>query len=145
MLLPLKVIHRGTMTLIGVGEIKSQPDMAVIRLGVVRQAKSARSAIRANNAAMAKIIKTVMAAGIADKDIQTSRFSVRPVYTHFPRKKNQPHRPPIISGYSVSNNLAVIIRDLDIVGAVLDSVVTAGSNQIERHQFLNSKPQALTR
>ncbi|MCP5009112.1 MAG: SIMPL domain-containing protein, partial [Aestuariibacter sp.] len=67
------------MTLVGVGEVKSRPDMAIINLGVVRQAKTARKAVSANNAAMAQIADTVRQAGVTEKDIQTSRFSVRPL------------------------------------------------------------------
>jgi len=132
-----------TLTLVGIGEVKSRPDMAIINLGVVRQAKTARKAVSANNAAMTKIIAAVRSTGLDEKDIQTSGFSVRPLYTHFPRSKNQPQRPPKISGYSVSNNLAVTIRNLKSVGSVLDAVVSAGSNQIGGIRFSIQNPKPL--
>jgi len=132
-----------TLTLVGVGEVKSQPDMAVVRLAVVREAKTARAAVRANNAAMSNVIETVLSAGIAEKDIQTSGFSVQPRYTHFPPSKSQPQRPPKIAGYRVANNLVLVVRDLNIVGGVLDAVVSAGSNQIGGIRFSIQNPKPL--
>jgi len=135
--------QKRTLTLTGTGEVKSKPDMAIIQLGVVRQAKTARSAVHANNKAMAQVIDTVLSAGVAEKDVQTSGFSVQPRYTHYPRIKSQPQRPPEITGYSVTNNLAVIIRDLEIVGEVLDAVVSAGSNRIDNISFSIQNPKPL--
>lgn len=131
-----------TLTLVGLGEVKTRPDMAVIQLGVVREAQTARQAVTANNAAMAQIIETVLSVGIAEKDIQTSGFSVQPRYVHFPPSKSRPQRPPEIRGYSVSNNLSVVVRDLSILGGTLDAVVSAGSNRIGGISFAvqNTKP-----
>ena len=132
-----------TLTITGTGEVKSPPDMAIVQLGVLRQAKTARAAVQANNEAMAQVISTVLSAGVAEKDAQTSGFSVQPRYTYYPNNKSQPQRPPEITGYTVSNNLAVIIRDLNIVGDVLDAVVTAGSNQINNISFSIQNPKPL--
>ena len=64
------------------------------------------------------------------KDIQTTNFSVRPKYQHF--KDGQ---PPQIIGYQVVNSLRITVRNLEKLGAVLDKVVTLGSNKIDNINF----------
>ncbi len=69
------------LTVTGQGEIKVQPDTAVITLGVVTQDKSSQAAVRANAEASQKVQEAIKNAGIADKDVQTANYSVEPVYS----------------------------------------------------------------
>lgn len=125
------------MTLVGVGEVRARPDLAVVRIGVVSQAATARAALDDNNKSMLEIMAALEAQGVAERDVQTSQFSVQPRYRHDP--ENQ--LPPRIDGYEVSNQLAVIIRDLDRLGAVLDLAVSVGSNQILGVEFSLADPE----
>jgi uncharacterized protein len=74
---------------------------------------------------MAAIIKALLDSGVAQKDIQTSRFSVQPVYA-----PQEPRTESKLAGYSVSNRVRVKIRQIDQVGEVLDRLVTAGVTDI---------------
>ena len=67
-----------SITVSGTGEVSAPPDLAELNVGVTTQGKTAREALDANNAAMQKLMDSVKAAGIADKDMQTSNFSVSP-------------------------------------------------------------------
>jgi uncharacterized protein YggE len=67
--------------------------------------------------------------GIAEKDIQTSHYSIyyerEPVPT--------PREGPVgeeQGAYRVSSMLQVTVRDVEKAGAVLDAVVEAGANQV---------------
>ena len=75
------------------------------------------------------------------RDLQTSGFSVDPVYSQPPRNYDgsQPFTPEIV-GYRVSNNLTLRIRALDRVGALLDQVVTLGANAISGPTFTVEDP-----
>ena len=64
----------------GEATISVPPDLAQIEAGVTSDAKTAREASEANNAAMGKVLQALKAAGIDDKDIQTSRLSLQPQY-----------------------------------------------------------------
>ena len=55
----------------GTGSATATPDMAMITLGVQRQAKSARKALSKNNKAMTAVLAALKGEGIADKDLQT--------------------------------------------------------------------------
>ncbi len=103
--------------------------MALISLTVLREAATAREALDANNQAMASVLEAMKAAGVAEKDLQTSGFSIQPRYTYpDPNKPDQPQEPKI-TGYSVQNTLGVRVRDLAKLGAVIDQSVSLGVNQ----------------
>jgi uncharacterized protein YggE len=128
-----------TMTLVGTGEVRARPDTAMVRIGVMRRAVTAREALDAGNAAMAEIIGYLRQTGIEARDIQTVNFAVNPVYVHDSTKQE----PPRITGYDVSNDLQVTIRKLQDLGKVLDEAVSRGSNQIHGVQFTIAEPRQL--
>src|SRR6185295_1120361 len=74
---------------------------------------------------------------IADKNIQTSNFSVSPQYS------NKPGQVQHIVGYQTSNTVTVLVDKLDKVGPTLDALVAAGSNQIDGPTFLIADPKPL--
>ena len=86
------------------------PDQAELSAGVVTQGPTAADALAANSRAMNAVFDALKKAGIAEKSIQTSNFSVSPQYT--PYKPNATE-PPRIVGYQVSNNVTVKVDDLD--------------------------------
>src|SRR6202047_3949572 len=57
----------------GEAKISAPPDLAQIDGGVTSEAKTAREASEANNAAMGKVLLALKGAGIDEKDYQTSR------------------------------------------------------------------------
>jgi uncharacterized protein YggE len=132
-----------TLTLTGRAEVKAAPDMAVISAGTVSEAETARAALSANNEAMASVLKTIRDAGVAEKDIQTSNFSVQPKYTYPPRASDGTQDAPKIVGYTVSNTVTVIVRDLDKLGGVMDAVVTSGVNQMNGLDFTIAEAEPL--
>lgn len=122
----------------GEGEVKTKPDVATVSTGVTSEAPTAQDALNRNNAAMAAVIAAIKAAGVAEDDIQTSDFSVSPQYPVL-----QPGQAPRISGYQVSNQVTVRVKDLAKLGATLDALVRAGSNQINGIQFGIDDPKSV--
>ena len=111
------------------------PDVATISTGVVTQAADANAAMRANAVQMDKVMAAIRAAGIAERDIQTSGINLNPQYKYV---ENQ---PPSIVGYQASNNVNVKVRDLSKLGKVLDAFVANGANQINGPSFEVDKPE----
>ena len=64
----------------GEGDVAVAPDHAQITGGVTTRAKSVKEATDANSKAMTAVMAALSEAGIAPKDIQTSRFTIQPVY-----------------------------------------------------------------
>lgn len=109
--------------------IKASPDIATISTGVVTIDPKADQALKKNTLKMNNLFKALKAAGIADKDIQTSGFNLSPQYEY------RPNKAAVISSYRAANNVTIIIHDLKNIGPVIDSLVTEGSNQINGPEF----------
>jgi uncharacterized protein YggE len=132
-----KVMER-TITVSATGTATAEPDEARITSGVSTEAPSAREALTGNSEAMTKVIEALKAKGIDAKDIQTASFNVEPVMDY-----SKDGQLPKLRGYRVSNQVVVVVRDLDNLGAVLDDLVSAGANQIQGLSFEVSKAETL--
>jgi uncharacterized protein YggE len=127
-----------SVTVVGSGDVSAKPDMAHVQIGVVEQAQTAAKALAANTAAMEELLKTLSARGIAEADIQTADFSVSPRYRQGPNVQT-----PEIIGYQVSNQVSVRVRNLSLLGPVLDEVVGKGANQIHGISFAVNDPNPI--
>lgn len=124
------------------GRVTRTPDLAVFNAGVVSQGKSASEALAANAADMNRVIAALKRAGIADRDIQTSNLSLNPIYQQqrsLPDGTIEPPQPRII-GYQASNSVSVRQRRLGDYGKVIDTLVTAGANQVNGPSFEMDNP-----
>jgi uncharacterized protein YggE len=118
------------------GDVTRVPDLAIISAGVVTRSASASGAIQQAAARMARVREALRAAGIADRDIQTSNISLNPEYTYV---NNQ---PPKLNGYTATNQLSVRFRDIANTGKILDALVSVGANQINGPNLTIEKPEA---
>ncbi len=139
---------RRTVTVSGVGKVSATPDVADISVGVVTDAPTAREALSGNNQAMRSLTEQLKARGLAEKDIQTDNISLNPRYSQppdqpFPGQPRPREFTPQIVGYSVTNSVRIVVRDLEALGDLLDAVVTAGANQMNGISFRVSEPEAL--
>ena len=119
---------RRSLTLVGEAEMSAVPDMALVTLGVTREAETAAAALEANSAAMRAVLDTVRAAGIEEREVQTSGLSLQPRFV-YPRQGGG-EQPPRLIGYTASNQVTLRLRDLGKLGALLDRLVAAGANDI---------------
>src|ERR1700730_15109660 len=121
----------------GEATVSAAPDLAQIDGGVTSEAKTAREASDANNAAMGKVLLALKGAGIEEKDFQTSRLSLQP--------QSAPNRtgPNAIVGYRASNRGTIRLRDVTKVASVIDTLVAAGANDIGGINFMVSQASKL--
>ena len=120
------------------GSVVAVPDTAYITAGVLTEGDTAREALSRNNATTAKLIDGLKAAGIAAKDIQTSQLNVSPRYT-----QAKDGRPATVSGYTVSNQVRVMVRDVKRLGEILDQAIMLGANQMHGIAFEVSTAEQL--
>ena len=113
----------------GLGKVMVEPDLALLNLGVESRAKTVKEANAQAAVAMNAIIDTLKGHGVADKDIQTQFFNIRPQYewTEVIEGGIRTNKQVLV-GYIVSNTVAAKIRDLTSIGTVIDDVANAGGD-----------------
>jgi uncharacterized protein YggE len=116
------------------------PDIAYIYVGVHSEDKDATQAVSANSEGTQKVIDALVAAGIAEKDIQTTNFSV------YPRQDFGPSGETLDTiTFVVDNSVYVTVRDIDKLGDVLNEAMSAGANSISGISFdVEDKSAALS-
>lgn len=122
------------ITVVGMGEVRGTPDTAHVQIGVETEGKTAQEALQENNEQANKVMSELTDLGIEEQDIQTSNFNINPTYDD---------RGRWITGYQVSNVVAVTIRDMDQTSSLLDQVVQVGANRIYGIYFSVDDPSAL--
>jgi uncharacterized protein YggE len=123
-----------TITVVGEGKISLPPDLARINVGVEVVNASAVDATAATTEQINVLIAALTEAGIAPEDIQTSSFSV------YAERFNADGTPSQTVNYRVSNTVSVLVRDVSTLGAILDTAVRAGANNIYGVDFLLDDP-----
>ncbi|MEZ5960007.1 MAG: SIMPL domain-containing protein [Hyphomonadaceae bacterium] len=113
------------------GISEASPDMATIRLGVTTTGRTAPLALEQNSQRVTSLMEALRAAGIAERDIQTSALSLHPS-----------RRERVVFGYRAVNAVTVRVRDVQATGRIVDAVVAAGGNTIERISFSFQDPAA---
>ena len=124
-----------TITVVGEGTVKIKPDVAQANIGVEVIRPTVKAASSGAKDSMEAVLQALKEQGVDEKDIQTSGFSV---WTERPYGPEGPSSDELL--YHVSNQVAVIIRELDTVGTVLDAAIEAGANNIYGVTFSLADP-----
>ncbi|HEX7056544.1 MAG TPA: SIMPL domain-containing protein [Bacilli bacterium] len=122
-----------TISVTGEGEIKVEPDVAYVSIGVQTEAATANEAQTANADAFADLQKMLANYAVDKKDIKTTNFSVQPQYQYGENQK------PKIVGYTATHMIEVTYRKLDMLGAMLDDLSKAGANRVNNIRFGTEK------
>ena len=117
------------VTVSGEASVSVAPERATINAGVTTQGKTARQASDANAAQMRAVLAALKSAGIAERDVQTRRLSINPVYDRSRDGKNA------IVGFQATNQVHVTVRDLGNIAALVDKMIAAGANEMSGIQF----------
>jgi len=107
----------------GSGKVSAVPDIAILRLGIEAQSTSVAQAQAQAADAMDKVMKSLTANGVAEKDIQTQTFNISKV-----TRWNDKEQKEVLIGYRVTNIVQAKIRTMNKVGAIIDAVAEAGGD-----------------
>ena len=128
-----------SVTAVGTATVTVTPDRAVFTAGVTTQDVTVATAQTQNAQAMQALIDAIKAQGVAAEDLQTSNYSINPVYDYNTGKLGDQQT---LIGYTVSNTVTVTVRMLDNLPALLDAAVAAGANQTYGISFESSQNAA---
>jgi len=119
-----------TITVSGTGRVAVRPDLADLRLGVTVTEPSIEAARAGSATALTAVIARLKALGIAERDLQTSIVAVSPAYDY-----SSNTNPPRLTGYTITNLVAVVVRDIDRVGDAIDAALAFGATTVDQITF----------
>ena len=125
------VYGTGKIIVTGTSLIELEPDIATLRLGVESHGSNVSEA--RNNAAISinKMLGVMQNAGIDDDDIQTTAFNIYPKYEYIEvREDGQVRGVQELIGFTVSNMLLVVVKNLDDIAVIIDKITDAGGNDV---------------
>lgn len=105
----------------GSGLVTGEPDIATIYLGVSVEKETVAVAREEAAIAMTAVIDSLKANDIAEKDIQTERFSIYPQYDYTENGR-------VLRGYSVNNTVRAKVRELESLSKIIDDAAEAGGD-----------------
>ena len=125
---------KGTIVVNGTGRVSVQPDTAELRLGVAVSRPSVGAARLEAGRTMDDILDALEDVGIEREDVRTSLLSVQPRYDY------RDGRAPVLAGYDIANLIEVTVRDLEVLGDVVDGTLEAGATSMDGLTFRISDP-----
>jgi uncharacterized protein YggE len=121
------------ITVHGLGAVNATPDTLTISIGAAFQESTVAAAQAKVTDTLNAMLTKLKAAGIAEKDYQTTQYSVEPVMDYGGQKgAPAPDGPqtPALSGFRVTNMLTITLHDPARAAELIDTLVSAGANQI---------------
>lgn len=120
----------------GEGAVSVKPDLARVQFSVVTQAPNASDAANQNANQVTSVLSALRSVLGPSADIHTLSYSLAANYS-FP-----PNGQPVLTGYTASNTVEVVLSDLSLIGKVIDTGVQAGANRVQGLQFTVKDDQA---
>ena len=99
------------------------PDQATISIGFVNYADELEDAQSTNTETMNKVLDAIKALGVPEEKIKTTYYDVSPQYNWNDEKRE-------IINYKALHRVKVTLKDIDMVGDVIESSALAGANDI---------------
>ena len=115
--------NHSRLKVFGKGSINVKPDAAEVGIGVITENIQLEAAQEENAKITTQVINSIKAIGVLPKYIQTHNYNIRPTYDYIEGKQ-------VFRGYEVSNNLKILIRNIDLVGEIIDIAVKNGANTV---------------
>ena len=127
-----------TVSFQGEGKVLAKPDVAKLSFSILTQAATSKAAQDSNSTKSNEVTSFLKKQGVEDKDIKTTNYNIYPQQTYGINGGT-----PRITGYQVSQNFFITIRNLEQANKILEGVVAAGANQVDQLQFSIDKPEQL--
>lgn len=124
----------GRIVVTGEAEVRTSPDRASFGVGVSTQGREAESVLEDNARRAERLLAALRGSDIEIETLRTRGVRLNPVWSPRPRDA-APDWSPSIAGYSASNRIEVVTRDLARVGELLAVAATAGANDVDGVHF----------
>lgn len=132
----LDPIAAPTITVDGQGKVTAAPNIASVQVGLLSEGSDVATTQEENSAKMNALLAELRKLGIADADMQTANYSIFPKYDYIEGKT-------VLSGYQVSQNVTVKVRDISKLSDVFGAAGRLGANQVSGPTFTIEDEEAL--
>lgn len=131
---------RRSINVSGQGEVKADPDRALVTLGIESRKPKMEDARNDVAKTIDAVLKLTREMKIEPKFVRTTRINIQPEYNwdNNARERN-------LIGYFVSRQIEVDLRDLEKLGMLVERSVDLGVNQIGDPQLDSSRRHDLER
>jgi uncharacterized protein YggE len=120
----------GTIEVTAESQVEVAPDLAILEFGVVTHAPTAAAAAQRNSEQMDAVLGATRKTLGANVRVTTGTYTLRPVYA-----TSRDGTAPKVTGYSVTNVIQLKTQELARLGSIIDVVVQAGANYVQRITF----------
>lgn len=129
-----------SITIQGEGEVQVVPDIGTFTFNVMATGADAKTAQTKSAELINAILASMKAGGVEEKDVKTTNYNLNPQYTYdnvpcVSMSYCPPSKPPVISGYEVSQMVTVKVRKLDTAGDLISKVGQNGATDISGLSF----------
>jgi len=137
---PERVGDRRVVTVSGTGEVRGDPDRALLEFDI-RAREDTAGAVRDDLGTRADAVRAALLdAGLSEEDITTSRFRIservdRRRLREADVDPDSPEARERFSYYRGTHSLEVNVDDVDAVGSIIDTAVDAGADEVDRVTF----------
>src|SRR5947208_6861036 len=122
--------------------LRTPPDEASMTVGTQAKAPTATAAVAANKIKTEKLLATIRAAGIRERDIQTQGIQLQPD-SRWDRPSPGGQGRQRLIGYIAGNSVLIKTRNIDKLTSLLDALTTAGADTVYGPNFAISDPAPL--
>ncbi|MBP5328841.1 MAG: SIMPL domain-containing protein [Spirochaetaceae bacterium] len=124
-----------TISVSGSGSVKVPADMAKLTFSVITKEPTALASVQNNAGKMNKVYDALKKIGIEEEKISTTNYSLYQESIY----KDGKYEP---GQYVTSNDIIVMLDDVEKAGLVIDTAIGAGVNQMKGISFLVKDSEA---
>lgn len=123
-------VEKRTLDVSGKAELFAEPEDANLFVTAETRNVSAKASQQQNAAIVERVIAALQSKGIQRNAIETSFYSLQPVYEHDEKQQRS-----VLAGYVTSHQLKITLKASDDIGSIIDSVVDSGISRIDSISF----------
>ena len=121
-----------TITVSASGTVEREPEQGLVLLAVESESPNAKTAAEANATKMSQLVAALRRTGVADRNIRTLSYELRPEYTQQVRDTRE---PPRIAGYRAINMVQITVDTVTRMGGIIDVAIGSGANRVDNISF----------
>ena len=123
------------ITVSGQAEVLVVPDEAVFKMSAVTVDKNLLQAQAKNDEKVKNVLGLARKYGVPGNLVQTGHISLEERYSD----EEATHKPQVFLGYAVTKKIAIVLRDVSNVEALLGDIFKSGITRIEDVEFRSTQ------